>query len=297
MKLLIHFAALAIVALMPFEVARAQTDAPIPVESVSLRLIEQADVPARQAGVLASVEVREGQVVKDGDELARIDDVEADLAVQKAMEDLEVARIEAENDVDIRYSRKSNEVDRAELQRALDAVAKFRNSVSQTELDALKLKVERSTLEIEQAQRTQQIASHLHRLKENELTLARRIAERHRITSPVNGMVVQVNRRRGEWVEPGEKVFRVVRTDQLRAQGFVNLRDVRGDLKGRPVKLTVALPGETRGEFSGKVVFVSPEVDPVNKQVLIFAEIDNPDLVLRAGLAAQMTILRSAPAP
>jgi multidrug efflux pump subunit AcrA (membrane-fusion protein) len=37
-------------------------------------------------------------------------------------------------------------------------------------------------------------------------------------------------------------------------------------------------------------VFVSPEVDPVNGQVRVLAEVDNPDGVLRPGLRATMTI-------
>ena len=43
-------------------------------------------------------------------------------------------------------------------------------------------------------------------------------------------------------------------------------------------------------EVTGKVTFVSPEVDPVNHQVRVWAEVDNTELVLRPGLAAEMTI-------
>jgi macrolide-specific efflux system membrane fusion protein len=38
------------------------------------------------------------------------------------------------------------------------------------------------------------------------------------------------------------------------------------------------------------VVFVSPEVDPVNGQVRIWAEIDNKSLVLRPGLQGALLI-------
>ena len=40
----------------------------------------------------------------------------------------------------------------------------------------------------------------------------------------------------------------------------------------------------------GKIVFVSPEIDPVNAQVRVWAEVENPDLSLRPGLQAEMII-------
>jgi multidrug efflux pump subunit AcrA (membrane-fusion protein) len=42
--------------------------------------------------------------------------------------------------------------------------------------------------------------------------------------------------------------------------------------------------------FAGKIVFVSPEVDPITGQVRIWAEIDNRDGRLRPGQPAQMVV-------
>ena len=66
-------------------------------------------------------------------------------------------------------------------------------------------------------------------------------------------------------------------------------RQVSGELHGRSVKLSVELDGK-RVEFPGKVVFVSPEIDPVNGQVRVWAEIDNKDGRLRPGLPAKMVV-------
>jgi multidrug efflux pump subunit AcrA (membrane-fusion protein) len=56
------------------------------------------------------------------------------------------------------------------------------------------------------------------------------------------------------------------------------------------VKVRVAPPGKPEAEYKGRVVFVSPEIDPANSQVRIWAEIDNPQLHLRPGLRGVMTV-------
>jgi macrolide-specific efflux system membrane fusion protein len=109
------------------------------------------------------------------------------------------------------------------------------------------------------------------------------------------GVVVQVRRRRGEWVQPGETVVRVLRIDRLRAEGFVRASDIEGDMTNAPVTLRVSLAGQPQ-EFQGVVAFVAPEIDPVNGQVRVWAEFDNPDLLLRPGLKGSMSIARPATA-
>jgi macrolide-specific efflux system membrane fusion protein len=50
-------------------------------------------------------------------------------------------------------------------------------------------------------------------------------------------------------------------------------------------------------EFSGKVIFVDPEIDPINAQVRIWAEVDNQGLRLRPGMRAKMTLAAPGPKP
>ena len=70
----------------------------------------------------------------------------------------------------------------------------------------------------------------------------------------------------------------------------MNARDIAAQMTGAPVTLTVDLGGKRQTQFSGKLVFVSPEVDPVNGQVRVWAQIENRDLQLRPGLRASMSI-------
>ncbi|HEY5313368.1 MAG TPA: efflux RND transporter periplasmic adaptor subunit [Pirellulales bacterium] len=268
----------------------ASLAADVQVQSVLLTLIEEVDVPAREAGVLATIAVREGQTVKPGELLVDLEEVEARLRKERAQLELNVAQMDAKNDLKVRFAAKSLDVARAELRRANESIEKYRKSISESELDTLRLNVTGGELEVEQAEKNLAVAAVNSQMKENELAAAAYKLQQCRITAPIAGMVVQLKRHRGEWVEPGQPVMRIVRLDRLRAEGFVPARELGESLTGRPVLLTVDLPGRPGTRFPGKLVFVSPEINAVNGQVRVWAEIENTGFELRPGNQATMTI-------
>jgi multidrug efflux pump subunit AcrA (membrane-fusion protein) len=263
---------------------------PIEVPAMLIKLIEQVDVPAREAGPLAAVHVREGQMVQEGQPLAQIEDAEARTAQQRAKLEMEIARANAQNDVKTRFARKSVDVAKAELRRSAESNEKYSKSISESEMDRLRLLVEKGTLEVEQAEHEFRVAGLTQAVKENEHLAAQQKAERHKIAAPLAGVVVQVGRHRGEWVKPGDVVLRILRLDRLRAEGFLPLRHLSPDLQGRSVKLAVDLPDRPGAVFSAKIIFLDPEIDPVNAQVRIWAEVENNQLSLRPGMRAKMII-------
>ena len=274
--------------------AAPPSDGRLHVDSVVVTLIDQVDLAAREAGALEQIAVREGQTVENGAMLARLDDTDAVLGLNKAKLEREIAVKQADDDVKLRFAKKALEVATAEERRAIESAQKFSKSVSQTELDELRLTKEKAGLEVEAAKEDQEIARLTAKLKENAVETAVNNVAHRRIISPLGGMVVQIKRQRGEWVQPGDVVVRVLRLDRLRAEAFVNAHEIGGDLVGRPVSLTVDLPGAARSLFHGKIVFVNPESNPVNGQSRVWAEIDNPQQILRPGLSGSMTI---EPAP
>jgi macrolide-specific efflux system membrane fusion protein len=269
----------------------------IQIPSALVRVIKQVDVPAREAGVLASIHVREGQLVHEGDPLAQIADTEACIALERAGIEVEMAKSAVKNDVDIRFARKSVEVAKAELQRSEESIKKYPKSVSDSEMDRLRLVVQRSELEVEQAEYESEIAEFTRQIKENEYRAAREKVARRKINAPIGGMVVDVQRFQGEWVEPGDTVVRLLRLDRLRVEGFVDAQHVCGALEGAPVRLALDLPDEPGAEFPGRIVFVSPEIDPVNGQIRVWAEIENHQLKLRPGMRATLSIGRETDSP
>ena len=262
---------------------------PVEVESVVLRLLEEAEVPAQEAGVVTNVAVREGQRVKQGELLTQIDDQVARLAAEAAHSQYEIARAKATNDVRIRFAKKALEVSAAELRRSTDSIERFAKSVSQSQLDVEELTVQRNRLEAEQAEHEQHVAKLEMNAKANELTAARAAVARRRITAPFDGVIVQVYVRKGEWVEPGQQALRIVNVDRLKAEGFVPASLATADLDGKPVRLAVEPDDEQ--QFTGAIVFVSPEVDPITGQVRVWAEIENRDGRLRPGQPARMVVV------
>ncbi|MEX2307117.1 MAG: efflux RND transporter periplasmic adaptor subunit [Pirellulales bacterium] len=274
-----------IVALAP-TVARSQA---VEVESVVLRLLEEAEVPAQEAGVVTAVAVREGQRVKQGELLTQIDDQVARLAADAAKAEFEIARAKATNDVRIRFAKKALEVSEAELRRSTESIERFAKSVSQSQLDVEELTVQRNRLEAEQAEHEQQIARLELNGKQNEFTAAQAEVARRRIVAPFDGVIVQVYVRKGEWVEPGQQALRIVNVDRLKAEGFIPAAQATASMAGKPVRLTMGPSGET-DPIAGTIVFVSPEVDPITGQVRMWSEIDNRDGRLRPGQPARMVI-------
>ncbi len=264
------------------------------VEGVLVRLVDEVEVPARVPGVLEEVAVREGHRVDADTVLARVDDDEAVFASNRAELELKLAEDEARNDVRVRFATKAFEVNRAEYARAVESDKKYKRSVSQSELETLRLTMERSKLEIEQATHEQALAHTTQSVRGNELAFAQWKLKRHAIISPFQGVVVQLYKSRGEWVEPGDKVIRIVRMDRLRAEGFLDASQAAPDLVGSPTEVTV---NNEHGEplaCSGTLVFVSPEIDPVNGQVRVWAEFENADGQLRPGMRGSMLVRRSA---
>jgi macrolide-specific efflux system membrane fusion protein len=262
---------------------------PLVVEPVVLRLLEEAEVPAQEAGVVTEVAVREGQRVKQGELLAQIDDQVARLAAEAAQAQFDIAHAKASNDVRLRFAKKALEVAQAELRRSTESVERFAKSVSQSQLDVERLTVEKNQLEAEQAEHEHEVAVLEMKSKSNELSAARNQVARRQVLAPFDGIVVQIYVRRGEWVEPGQQALRIVNVDRLKAEGFIAAEQATVDLVGKSV--AIAVDGLESGMApDGTMVFVSPEVDPITGQVRIWAAIDNGDGRLRPGQQARMTV-------
>jgi len=261
----------------------------IEVESVVLRLFEEAEVPAQEGGLVTGVAATEGQRVKQGELLAQIDDQVPRLAADAAKAKYDITREKATNDVKIRYAQKALEVSEAELRRSTESIEKFAKSVSQSQLDVERLTVQKNRLEAEQADHEQAIAVLEMKAQENELDSAKAEVTRRRITAPFDGVVVQVYLRKGEWAEPGQKALRIVSTSRLKAEGFIRADDAARVTANSTVEIIVELAGAGQ-KFVGKIAFVSPEVDPITGQVRVWAEIENREGRLRTGQAANMRI-------
>jgi len=259
------------------------------VENAYLKTIRSTTVSARVPGILDSLDVAEGNMVTLGQELGRLGDSSIRLQITRAEIALERARRQTENDIDLRLAEKRSAVAINELERAISSNKSIPNTYPVKEVERLQLVADASLLEIERAQYDHDIHNRDLKLAEIELEQARDMLDKHRIVSPVNGIVVAVDKSRGEWTEPGMSLMQIVQTNKLRVEGFVHATETGAGLQGSPATVSLELSGNSLS-VPGVVTFVSPETNSVSGQVRIFLEIDNPANQLRAGLKVEAVI-------
>ncbi len=257
--------------------------------SVVLRPLQAAEVPAQQTGLLQRISVAEGQHVQENEILATLDPLEAHLAVVRARLERAQAEKKANNQISIQYAVKALEVAEAELRRSRESIEKFAKSISQSQLDVEQLTVEKLMLEKQQAEHELALEKFGLQLKQTELEAAQAVLEQHRLRAPFAGAVVLIRGRVGEWVEIGAPVLRLVAVDKLRAEGFLPVEQASAELVGKRVTF-VSKIGQQSMQATGELRFVSPEMDPVTRQVRVWAALDTADGTFRPGQQGTMTI-------
>ncbi|MEQ9410278.1 MAG: HlyD family efflux transporter periplasmic adaptor subunit [Fuerstiella sp.] len=331
----------------------------IPATGCFVRLKDQAQVPARDSGVLAEIHAELGDHVEASDLLATLQDTEAkltlklaeiDLAVaekrrsesvaveiaaaavaaaeqlqQHAKIGLKIAQKVAQSDIEIRQATAAATLANDALVRAQNSRREFTSSISDLELAKLQFENDKSVMDVEQArynqsveelrssssaalaeqqnvavrQRTLELAEarmemdvaslSVDRMRKAVEVAAEKLARRQ-LRSPLRGIIVERLRHKGEWVEAGETVMRIIRLDQLLVEGYVESGLVNQSTRGRKVMIQVTGRGRAT-TLPGRIIFVSPEVDSLNGQVQVKAEVENPDLLLQPGQPVDMVIL------
>lgn len=247
------------------------------IDKAVLKIIESVNVPAQRSGLLRQMNALEGQVVERGELLARIDESQAKLHLEEAKLQLDIAMREAGDDVNVRFARKSLAVAQAELARGEELHTGDFKLITETEIDRLRLVVDKTELEIERAQLELGILEAKVELKTNEVRLREDDLDRHQIASPLEGMIVSVERREGEWIKESETLVRIVRIDRLRVEGLVPAEIAAKGLRGNRVALVMGEEDDPESTYEGKVVFVNPEAVTIadRAHVRVWAEVEN----------------------
>ena len=251
--------------------------------------IRNAFIASPIAGVVARVQVREGDAVDAGTTLAALQWELAEKELIAARAALDAAQIESDNDVNRRYAQRTLEVRQHEMQQSQLANRTYDGAVSGMELREIKLKVDQATLAIEQADRELMIAAAAAVEKQAAVDIARVKLDRHTIATNVAGIVAEVAVEAGEWVDAGKPIVRIVALDPIRVECFVDARKHGRELVGRNVKFIPT--GSTADEaLAGEITFVSLETNPVTEQVRIYASLKNPQGKIGSGVSGSLIV-------
>jgi RND family efflux transporter MFP subunit len=236
--------------------------------SGTLQPVRQAIVKAKVAGDVKQVTVREGESVRAGQVLARIDTTDLEAKLADRIGALESARAQ---------------LALAEKTRSMNVRLLNDKFISQNAFDS--------------AESSFNVARGNVKSMEAQVQLARNALKDADAVSPLNGMVARRH------VQPGEKVpmeaplVTVVDLTDLEVQALVPAIDVPELRIGMPVQLTVDGFGDRR--FTGRVERINPSTEAGTRAILVYVALSNQDATLRAGMFAtgRIALAASAPAP
>ena len=232
--------------------------------SGTLKAVNSAVIKARVAGELQGLSVREGDVVKAGQVIARIDAAEYQSRRRQAREQSESAKAQVEV-VQRQYDNNKALVDQG--------------FISKTALDT-------SLANLNAAQSTYKAA-----LAATEV--AAKSVEDTVLKAPISGQVSQRLAQPGERVGIDTRIIEIVDLNQLEVEAGFSAADSIIMQVGQSAELQIE--GSTQ-RVTAKVVRINPSAQAGSRTVLAYLRIDNPagrngnKLPLRQGLFVQGTL-------
>ena len=235
--------------------------------SGSLKAVNSAVIKARVAGELQGLTLREGDFVKAGQVIARIDASEYQSRVRQAREQAQSAKAQVEV-VQRQYDNNKALVDQG--------------FISKTALDT-------SLANLHAAQ-----ASYRSALAATEV--AAKSVQDTVLKSPISGQLSQRLAQPGERVGVDARIVEVVDLSQLELEATLGATDAMAVRVGQSAELQIEGSAQT---IKAQVVRINPSAQAGSRSVLAYLRIDNPGgtaLPLRQGLFAQGS-LGTASAP
>lgn len=222
----------------------------------SLTPFTEATVKAKVAGELVAVPVREGEPVKRGQVLARIDQTEVQARVAARRADVSAARAQLD------WAGKNRTTQKALLEKGFIAQTAYDNVQSNFEVAVARL-----------------------RAAEAELVVAQKALGDSVLLAPFDGIVSLRHAQAGERVALDAKVVSVVDLSRLQLEAAVPASEIGRLQVGQPVAFRV--DGFGAQSFAGRIDRISPATVSGSRSINVYAVIDNPQGVLRSGLFAQ----------
>jgi len=227
-----------------------------PVLSGTLQARRVATMRAEVQGAVLEMAVEQGQKVKKGQLLARIQDV-------SQQDQLLSARTA------VRVARNALQVARAEEQRNRRLVSA--GVITRRDYERTQLARAQAEAQLAEAQ--------------SRLVLAREQVGRTRILAPFAGVVSERHASAGDIIQPGTPLYTVVDPTSLRLEASVPAAQLSVMKPGTGVDFTVSGYGDR--SFQGRIERINPAVDPATGQVRLYVTLPNTEQSLLTGLFAE----------
>lgn len=219
-------------------------------------------VTAKTSGDVESAHFDIGDSVEKGSVLMTLDDENHRIATSSAQLSLENASIALKTTKDNLARNK----------------ALFENgAISKTAMDAIENAYKQASIGYKTAKNSYDSA----KINLNNTT----------IETPIKGSIASKNFDIGENINPGTPVYTVVNTDQIYVVIGIPEQYVQGIAKDQETKLSSQYSEQT---WSGKIVNISPVMDPQSHTYTTKVLVDNTDASLKSGMSLDVTIALDA---
>jgi len=228
----------------------------------SLAPLNEATVKAKVAGELVALTVREGESVKQGQVLARIDLTEVQAKVAARQADVEAAKAQ------LVWAGKNRGTQKALLDKAFISQNAFDNIQSNYDVAVARL-----------------------RAADAELALARKSLGDAVLMAPFAGVVSQRHAQPGERVALDARLVSIVDLTRLQLEAAVPPAAIGQVKVGQPISFRVE--GFDEREFAGRIERINPAATAGSRSISVYAVIDNRARLLRGGMFAQGALMLS----
>lgn len=262
-----------------------------PGEAVTNRMIT---VKSEVQGVIKTLNVEEGQHVKQGDLLVELDDRQFRLELERAQAD-RLSKL-SELLLEKQFEGTENTMDSSELGKIQKAKTDYeriqelhrKGMISDSEYEAA-YTVYELTL-IESGGKKDEIRSASRGLTQAEIAVktAQMNVEKTKIKAPFSGIITDIQVSPQEHITAGRDLFILVNISRIQVHATVLESEIGKMKEGREVILRFsAYPNKT---FNGKVKSISPIVNPEDKTCKVVIDVANPEEEIKPGMHAEVEI-------
>lgn len=230
----------------------------------TLRAVDQVTVKAKVAAEVRAVMVREGESVKAGQVVVKLDTSEYEARVAQARGNLNNARAQME------IATKARDNNLALVDKGFISKNAFDNSASQYAAAQASVDSAQGALDIV--------------LKSLNDTVSR---------APISGLVSVRHVQPGEKVAVDSRLLEIVNLQQLELEAAVPSSEISKVAIGQKVELRIEGLSQ---RFDGKVVRINPATQAGSRSVPVYVQVANPQNLLRVGMFADGRLLLSSKA-
>jgi RND family efflux transporter MFP subunit len=235
------------------------------------------DVKTQIPGLVKQVYVTEWVRVRKGQPLARIDVAETEALVKRAEAGVESARAGLAQ-AQVSLNRAEREMERSIKLKQAGLATQQSVDDAGSEQDAGRARLVAGKAQLAAAG--------------EELRQARSRLSKGLVTAPLDGVVALREINVGDLTSDGaaaKPIFRIVDNRLLNLTVTVSSADSAQIKVGQPLEFSVdSLPGRT---FTGKVMYINPELSPLDRSLKVIAEVVNTTEQLKGGLFAKGRIV------